>query len=152
MNQNIIIRKAVIEDAETIIRFNRNMAKETEHKDLDYNIISNGVKNLFAHPEYGFYIVAEIDNKIAGCLMITYEWSDWRDGLFWWIQSVYVPVEHRRKGVYKSMYEWIKKFAGKTPGVCGYRLYVEQDNVMAQKTYEKLGMELTVYKMYEEIK
>ncbi|HCK99904.1 MAG TPA: GNAT family N-acetyltransferase, partial [Candidatus Marinimicrobia bacterium] len=108
MELNLTIRKARIDDTETITSFNIAMAKETEGKDLEYNTIHNGVKNLFMHPEYGFYIVAEDNGKNIGCLMVTYEWSDWRNGLFWWIQSVYIHPDYRRKGIYRTMYSFVK--------------------------------------------
>ncbi|MFA8341778.1 MAG: N-acetyltransferase family protein [Rhodothermaceae bacterium] len=150
MEEKLIIRKAAFEDAETIIRFNINMAKETEDKDLPYEKISPGVKGLFSKPEYGFYIVAEVDGEIAASLMITYEWTDWRNGIFWWIQSVYVEEKFRRKGIYSKMYQWVKEQVEKEEGVFGFRLYVEKENIAAQKTYEALGMKETVYKLYEE--
>lgn len=150
MKEKIIIRKAVAEDAETIIQFNINMAKETEEIDLPYEKISSGVKGLFSKPEYGFYIVAEVDNEIAASLMITYEWTDWRNGIFWWVQSVYVKKEFRRKGIYSKMYQWVKEQVQNEKEVFGFRLYVEKENKVAQKTYESLGMKETVYKLYEE--
>ncbi len=149
MIQKLNIRKANQIDADTIAEFNIAMAQETEEKELNSATIQSGVRQLFDHPEYGFYIVAEIDNKVAGCLMITYEWSDWRNGLFWWIQSVYIKPEFRRKGIYRQMYEFVKKLA-KDTDVCGFRLYVEKGNTIAQKTYENLGMNETIYKLYEE--
>ncbi len=147
----IKIRKATIEDAETIIDFNSKMAFETEEMKLNHKLISNGVKNLFSHPEYGYYLVAEKNGVIAGQLMITYEWSDWRNGLFWWVQSVYVAKEFRRQGIYKKMYEWIKEKAKHTDNVCGIRLYVEKENKVAQNTYKNLGMVETHYNLYEEV-
>jgi ribosomal protein S18 acetylase RimI-like enzyme len=83
--------------------------------------------------------------------MITYEWSDWRDGLFWWVQSVYVKPEHRRRGVYTVLYEFVKALAAADPSVRGFRLYVERENAAAQRTYERLGMSESHYKMYEEL-
>jgi ribosomal protein S18 acetylase RimI-like enzyme len=146
------IRKSQPSDAATIIEFNIAMALETEDKVLKRSEIEPGVHGLFNHPEYGFYMVAESDGQIAGSLMITFEWSDWRNGVFWWIQSVYVRPEFRRKGVYRAMYNTIKDMAVSQPGVCGFRLYVERDNVNAQMTYKSLGMEETHYKLFEEIK
>lgn len=150
MESNFKVRKATKTDLDTIIQFNINMAWETEEKELPRGKIEPGVYGLFEKPEYGFYIVAEKDGQIAGSLMITYEWSDWRNGLFWWIQSVYVPKQFRRQGVYRQMYEWVKEQSAGDKGVCGYRLYVEKENITAQKTYESLGMEQCIYYMYEE--
>lgn len=151
MNPTITVRKASIKDAASIGQFNINMAWETEAKELDKETIIAGVKSLLQKPEYGFYMVAEMDGEIVACLMITHEWSDWRNGLFWWIQSVYVVSEYRRCGIYRAMYETVLELAKNHPDVCGCRLYVERENVIAQKTYEALGMDETHYKMYEEI-
>ncbi len=127
------------------------MAWETEHKALPEAVILRGVQRLIEKPAYGFYLLAEIDNRIAGTLMVTTEWSDWRNGLFWWIQSVYVAPEFRRQGVYRALYDEVKKLATVQPDVCGFRLYVEKDNQTAQTTYEQLGMLETDYLMYEEM-
>ncbi len=124
---------------------------ETEGKTLKHDEIEPGVLGLFKKPEYGFYIVAEADGKVMGSLMITFEWSDWRNGVIWWIQSVYVIPEYRRNGVYRAMYKNIKNMAGENPDVCGFRLYVEKANIAAQKTYAALGMKETQYKMFEDV-
>ncbi|MBI9073529.1 MAG: GNAT family N-acetyltransferase [Melioribacteraceae bacterium] len=152
MNEQLKIRIAGLEDADTIKEFNKAMALETEEKQLDNDVLSAGVKSLLNNPQYGFYLVAEKDDKVVGCLMITTEWSDWRNGLFWWIQSVYVDKNYRRQGIYKSLYNYVKELADSKENICGFRLYVENENVTAQKTYESLGMKLCYYKMYEEIK
>jgi GNAT superfamily N-acetyltransferase len=155
MAANIQIRPGTKEDARTIADFNRAMARETEDKDLSPDKIYPGVERLMARPEYGFYIVAVDEaaaGEIVGTLMITTEWSDWRNGLFWWIQSVYVAPEHRRTGIYRKMYHYIKSKADGDPDVCGYRLYVEKDNKVAQQTYQALGMIETDYLLYEEEK
>lgn len=151
MNNNYTIRKATPDDSESIIEFNIAMAKETENKTLKRDEIEPGVSGLFQNPEYGFYMVAESKGKVVGSLMITFEWSDWRNSLFWWIQSVYVVPEHRRKGVYREMYQKVKAMAAERPDVCGFRLYVEKENISAQKTYTSLGMDETRYKMFEEM-
>ena len=151
MKNRISIRKAAADDAEPIAEFNIAMAMETEQKKLERDRIEPGVKALFDHPEYGFYLVAESGDEIIGSLMVTKEWSDWRNGLFWWIQSVYVIPEFRRKGVYRAMYEKVKQLADQAENVCGFRLYVEKENTIAQQTYLSLGMDETHYKMFEEI-
>lgn len=151
MKDRISIRKAAADDAEPIAEFNIAMAMETEQKKLERDRIEPGVKALFDHPEYGFYLVAESGDEIIGSLMVSKEWSDWRNGLFWWIQSVYVIPEFRRKGVYRAMYEKVKQLADQAENVCGFRLYVEKENTIAQQTYLSLGMEETHYKMFEEI-
>ena len=151
MPHNLTIRKASESDADSIIQFNIAMAMETEGKTLKRDEIEPGVQALFKKPEYGFYIVAVADGKLVGSLMVTFEWSDWRNGVIWWIQSVYVIPEFRRNGVYRSMYSKIKKMADREPDVQGFRLYVEKENIAAQKTYGALGMEETQYKMFEDL-
>lgn len=144
------IRPARPEDAGVLIEFNRSMARETEAKELPEATISAGVRTLLENPSLGFYVVAEIDGKIAGSLMITTEWSDWRNGDFWWIQSVYVRPDYRRTGIYRALYDFVKRNAAEAGQVCGFRLYVERDNHIAQKTYESIGMHETNYRVFEE--
>ncbi|PIS31112.1 MAG: GNAT family N-acetyltransferase [Candidatus Marinimicrobia bacterium CG08_land_8_20_14_0_20_45_22] len=151
MPEDFHIRIAEPKDADDLIEFNIAMALETENKILPPEIITAGVHNLFANPQYGFYLVAETNDEIAGALMVTTEWSDWRNGLFWWIQSVYVKPKFRRQGIYRKLYEFIKELAAERIDICGFRLYVEKHNVIAQKTYESLGMTETCYRMYEEL-
>lgn len=147
----IQVRKAHLQDAETIARFNRDMAIETEHLELDDNRVLNGVRRLLEKSQFGFYVVAEISGQIAGCLCITYEWTDWRDGIFWWIQSVYVLPSFRQQGVYRAMVEYIRSLARKDPDVRGFRLYVDRDNHRAQRVYEAMGMTKTNYLIFEEL-
>ena len=144
-----IVRPATESDAATIADFNRAMAWETEHKTLDPATIHAGVHSLLSRPEYGFYLVAETETQVVGCLLVTFEWSDWRNGLFWWIQSVYVHPDFRRRGVFKALYGAVEAKARETPDVCGLRLYVERDNDTAQKTYAALGMTETPYRLFE---
>ncbi len=147
----ISVRAAQSGDATTISDCNRAMALETEDMELREEVILNGVKRLLERPEFGFYVMAESDGEIAGTLMVTTEWSDWRDGLFWWIQSVYVMPQFRRQGVYRAMYDFIRERAQQYPDVRGYRLYVERYNRIAQQTYQSLGMHETDYYLYEEL-
>jgi GNAT superfamily N-acetyltransferase len=144
------IRFATIEDAATIARFNQAMALETEGKVLADEVIGTGVRALMQNPRDGFYVVAVVAGGIAASLMVTSEWSDWRNGFFWWIQSVYVEKAFRRKGLYAAMYRFVKNEAARRSNICGFRLYVEKENVSAQKTYAALGMEPSNYVMYEE--
>lgn len=144
----INIRKATPEDASVIIDFQQKMAWETEQITLVPEIIYKGVNAVFTDPGRGQYWVAEIKGNIVATLLITYEWSDWRNTYVWWFQSVYVLPEFRRTGVFRSMYLHIKNKADKE-GIAGLRLYVETYNVKAQKTYEALGMKGLHYKMYE---
>jgi ribosomal protein S18 acetylase RimI-like enzyme len=144
------IRIATREDIPALVEFNQAMAFETEDKHLDGAILTAGVSAVFDDASKGFYVVVDVDGAVAAGLMITTEWSDWRNGWFWWIQSVYVRPEHRGGGLYGKMYEFVKALAGQTRNVCGFRLYVEKENERAQRVYEKLGMERTYYLMYEE--
>jgi len=143
------IRKANPADAVVIAEFNASIAEETEHRTLDRKILLRGVRALLKDPKKGVYFVAEMDGNVVGQLMITYEWSDWRNGNFWWIQSVYVRKEFRQQGVFRSLYARVEGLAKKRKGICGLRLYVERENERAQKTYETMGMRRTVYEMYE---
>lgn len=144
-----MIRTATLEDSTTIAHYNLHLAKESENLILDINRVTAGVSWFIAHPEQGHYFLFEEDKNIIGQLMITYEWSDWRCGMFWWIQSVYVHPSHRNKGVFKSLYTYVKERCEADPLACGMRLYVEKNNVSAQSTYEKCGMHKTHYDVYE---
>lgn len=146
------IRRAEARDAPAIAAFNQAMALETEHRALIPDLIAAGVRRLLSDPALGFYVVAEHEGQVVACLMVTNEWSDWRNGLFWWIQSVYVQAPWRRRGVYRGLYDFVREAAARDPAICGFRLYVEKDNVVAQRTYASLGMAATDYQMYEELK
>jgi ribosomal protein S18 acetylase RimI-like enzyme len=146
------IRLATLDDAQSIANFNINMASETENIHLKPEVILAGAQRLITDTALGYYLVAETDNQIIGSLMVTTEWSDWRNGQFWWIQSVYIIPEWRRKGLYRSLYEKVKSLAESNDNICGFRLYVEKENTVAQSAYEKVGMLETHYKMYEELK
>ena len=150
MEDKLGCRMAEQKDAETLIDFILAMARETEGQALSGQVVSSGVTNLINSPRQGFYAVAEKDTGICGSLMITMEWSDWRNKIFWWIQSVYVRPEFRRQGVYKTLYEYIKAKAIAESNVCGLRLYVEQNNSIAKQTYKVLGMQKAPYNIYEE--
>jgi ribosomal protein S18 acetylase RimI-like enzyme len=149
MNNNISVRLATANDAKNLIEFNQAMALETEGKELVTEKITNGVNAVFADDKKGFYVVAESENgEIAGGLMITFEWSDWRSAWFWWIQSVYVLPNFRGQHVYSKLYDFVKTEAAKE-SVCGIRLYVEHDNINAQKVYKHHGMSESHYLMFE---
>jgi ribosomal protein S18 acetylase RimI-like enzyme len=152
MTDSIRIRPATASDADTIIEFAAAMALETERKVLLREVIAAGVHHLLAHPEMGFYVMAEREAEVAGSLMVTTEWSDWRNGNFWWVQSVYVRPQFRRRGVYRELYRYLQQRAETDPSVCGFRLYVERDNSRAQATYRAAGMEQTQYLLFEELK
>ncbi len=147
----MIIRQALAQDAAELAEFNISMARETESVELIPDVIRAGVEAMIQHPERGFYLVVELDNGIQASLMVTTEWSDWRNGTFWWIQSVYVRPRYRRQGLYRELYERVKELAEQDSSVCGFRLYVERDNRIAQQTYASLGMLETEYKIFEEL-
>jgi len=149
--KKLFIREARIIDADKIIGFQKKMARETENMNLDHDTIYQGVHAVFADPQKGRYYVAEYENEVIGSLLITYEWSDWRNSFVWWIQSVYILSGYRRKGYFKEMYLHVRETAIKN-GVAGLRLYVETENTTAQKTYEAMGMTSAHYRMYEWLK
>ncbi len=146
----LTIRDATPADADVIADYNRQIAEETEGKLLDPGLIGPGVAALLADPTKGRYWVAELDGRIVGQIMTTYEWSDWRNGMIWWIQSVYVRAEHRRSGVFRALHDHVEQLARSTPEVIGLRLCVESENARAQSTYDSLGYEMTAYRVMQE--
>ena len=144
-------RVAVAGDAAALAGFNRAMALETEAKTLVEGDLLTAVEAVLQDPRHGFYVVADTGHEVVGALLITYEWSDWRNGRFWWIQSVYVRPEHRRRGIYRVLHEFVRDRARTAGDVVGLRLYVERENAAAQRTYAALGMNETAYRMYEEM-
>ena len=144
----IIIRTAGPNDVPFLVDCNAAMALETEHKTLDRDVLTRGTQAVFDDPRRGFYLIAECDGVRAGCLLITYEWSDWRNGDWWWFQSVYVVPQARRSGIFRALYAEVERRARATPHVIGLRLYVERDNEYARRTYESLGMEEEAYRMF----
>ena len=146
-----VVREADISDLTFIVQCNRAMAAETEDTGLDEDVLRQGISYLLDHPAEGFYLIAEKNARLAGTLMVTFEWSDWRAGRFWWIQSVYVTPEHRRQGVYSSLHNAVRTRAQTDSLSCGIRLYVEQDNTPAQQTYRQIGMHQTHYRLFEEL-
>jgi ribosomal protein S18 acetylase RimI-like enzyme len=155
--QSITVRAASFDDIEQLAAWAIAMAMETEHKRLDPDTVGPGVRAVLDEPARGCYFIAERDASNAdgatrepiGTLMLTHEWSDWRNGDWWWIQSVYVDPAHRRQGVYRALYDHVQALAQAAPDVCGLRLYVERENSNAQRTYESLGMRDAGYAMYE---
>ena len=145
------IRIATSRDADSLVEFNQAMALETEGKHLDAEVLRSGVEAVFGDEKKGFYVVAEDEGRIMGGLMVTFEWSDWRNSWFWWIQSVYIQPEARGQKIYSRLYEFVKEKAIESGTVCGFRLYVETDNNRAQIVYEKVGMDASHYLMYEEM-
>ncbi|MFN0139972.1 MAG: N-acetyltransferase family protein, partial [Pyrinomonadaceae bacterium] len=143
------IRIATKDDVDSLVEFNQAMALETEGKRLDSTIVDPAVRSVFTDTEKGFYVVAEEDGMIVGGLLVTYEWSDWRNAWWWWVQSVYIRPEGRGKRIYSLLYDFVKAKA-KDAGAYGIRLYVETENVHAQRVYEKVGMQRSNYIMYDE--
>lgn len=144
----ITVRKATPDDAAAIIRFQQAMAMETEGLELKSETVTKGVMAVFRDARKGRYYVADNNGLVIASLMITYEWSDWRNANIWWFQSVYVIREYRRKGVFRLMYEVVKR-EGMAEGIAGLRLYVDSENTRAQKTYEAMGMNGAHYRTYE---
>jgi len=148
----MIVRKATIEDVGSIVDFQLLMATETEEILLDKNIVTKGVLAVLNDNSKGVYYVAEIDENVVSSLLTTFEWSDWRNGTILWIQSVYVLQEFRRKGIYRSMYSFIKEEVLNNANLKGIRLYADKSNYPAQKTYKTLGMSPDHYVTFEWLK
>ena len=144
-----MVLAATLADVEFLVDGNARMAMETESLALDRPRLRAGVEAVFADAGRGFYLIAEVDGERAGQMMITYEWSDWRNGVFWWIQSVYTVPELRGRGAFRALYAAVEEMARERGDVCGLRLYVEAHNEAAQATYRRCGMRETVYKMFE---
>lgn len=144
------IREAIADDRDWLADCAIAMALETEHKQLDPGTVRAGVAVGIADPAKARYFIAmDTNGSVIGTLMLTREWSDWRNGDWWWIQSVYVPPAHRRRGVFAALYRHAEALARATPGVIGLRLYVERDNAAAQRTYSALGMDDAGYRIFE---
>ena len=145
----VTIRRATPADLPTLVEFNCRLAAESEGKTLDRDVLSAGIRAALADPAKGPYFVAEDGGEIVGEMQVTTEWSDWRNGWFWWIQGVYVRADARRRGVFRALYRHVHEVAKTDPAVIGLRLYVERDNERAQQTYLSLGMEWTTYGVME---
>ena len=146
----IAIRPARQDDVSLMARWAEAMALETEDKQLDRAIVARGIRRAFDDPGKGRYFIAEVAGRPIGTLMLTTEWSDWRDGWWWWIQSVYVETDFRRRGVYRALYAHVLALAEADAEVRGIRLYVERDNTNARRTYEFLGMKDAGYAIFEQ--
>ncbi|HEY0144164.1 MAG TPA: GNAT family N-acetyltransferase [Thermoanaerobaculia bacterium] len=149
---SINYRNATPSDAAAIVDFQVAMARETEELDLDRAVTTNGVDAVFADPSKGRYFVAESDGRVIASLMITYEWSDWRNGVVWWIQSVYVIPEFRKQRVYAGLYEHVRALIADDDAIRGIRLYVDERNTAAQQVYARLGMNGEHYRVFEWMK
>lgn len=146
---SVVVRNATLEDVGGLVRFNTAMALETEDKLLDPEVLRRGVTRLVSDPALGRCLIADSGGEAVGTLSVTQEWSDWRCGVFWWIQSVYVERAARGRGVFEALYRYVEGEAKRDPEVCGLRLYVERENERAQRTYARLGMHETAYRLFE---
>lgn len=149
---DVAIRPALPGDAPAIVEFQMLMARETESLELDRDTVRRGVEAVFAAPAKGRYWIAERAGRIAGCLLTTYEWSDWRNGTVFWIQSLYVLSEERGRGIYRALYEHLKREVEMNPDLKGIRLYVDRRNARAQRVYARLGMTCEHYDLFEWMK
>ena len=145
-------REARLSDAERIVEFQIAMAEETEQIRLDRMVCARGVEAVLRDEKLGRYYVGEIDGEVAASTLITYEWSDWRNGMVWWIQSVYVLPDARQKGVYAGLYRYLQELANADQSVRGIRLYVDRRNAPAQSVYARLGMNGEHYQVFEWMK
>ena len=146
------VRAAQPGDAPAIVEFQLRMARETEALELDRDTLTRGVNAVFADPGKGAYWVAERDGQVVGGLLTTFEWSDWRNGVILWIQSVYVVPEERGRGVYRALYEHLRRRVEADSDLKGIRLYVDKGNTAAQRVYERLGMTREHYDTFEWLK
>ena len=145
------IRPATLDDLDTLVEYNRRLAQETENITLSIALLTEGVRAALLDPSKGRYFVAEVDGQVVGQLMHTREWSDWRNGDIWWLQSVYVHADHRQKGIFRQLIDSLKTEAQATPGVVGIRLYMEEHNDRAGATYDRLGIMEAGYVVREQI-
>ncbi|MEN6619086.1 MAG: GNAT family N-acetyltransferase [Rikenellaceae bacterium] len=145
----IVIREANINDHSAIVDFQLAMALETENLQLDKDVLSRGILSALEDSARARYFIADIDSSAVGMLMITLEWSDWRDGWVWWIQSVYTKPGYRKIGIYKMLYKYVRDMVEKSDNIRGLRLYVDKRNIRAQQVYESLGMNGEHYTTYE---
>lgn len=146
----LAVRQARPDDVDRIVLFNQALARESEGRELDRATLRKGVEALLDDPARGTYWLAEKDDEVVAQLLITTEWSDWRNAEIWWIQSVYVSRRHRREGIYRALHDRVRTEAGRA-GAGGLRLYVDRDNRPARRTYEELGMRRSHYVMFEEM-
>jgi len=152
MPQNFRYSRAKPSHASAIVEFQIAMARETEGLELNRSTLEEGVRAVFEDEKRGHYWIAEHKEVVIGSLLLLSEWSDWRNGFVWWIHSVFVKSEYRRQGVYKGLYQTIQEVVKNDPQSHGLRLYVEKENLRAQKVYENLGMDGSHYRMFQWMK
>ena len=143
------IRSANLSDASFIADCNIRMAWETEQRRLELKTVAAGVTSALKDASKGIYYIAEAEGKPVGQMFITCEWSDWRNGNFWWIQSVYIVETFRGRGIFRALFEHVNALAKARADVCGLRLYVEAENTRAKEVYSRLGMHETEYDIFE---
>ena len=148
----IAIQKAMPNHIDILIDFQQRLAYESEEVTLDSSTLRKGMEAMFADPGKGIYYIASDGDEVVGCHMITYEWSDWKNGMVWWLQSVYVKESHRKKGIFKMMYDNVISMIKKDPSLIALRLYVDKSNERAMKVYSAMGMDGSHYTVYEWIK
>src|SRR5688572_9857248 len=148
----ITIQKALPNHIDILIDFQQRLAYESEGVRLDASTLREGMEAMFDDPDKGVYYIARDGNEVVGCHMITYEWSDWRNGMVWWLQSVYVKESHRKKGIFKMMYDNVISMIKKDPSLIALRLYVDKSNERAMKVYSAMGMDGSHYTVYEWVK
>ena len=149
---SILIQKANHEHLHVLVEMQQRLASETEHVYLPTETVTKGMTALFDDPTKGEYYVATDGKEAVGCFLITYEWSDWRNGMVWWLQSVYVHESARKSGVFKKMFEYVMTAIEQNPGIIGLRLYVDKTNERAMKVYEAMGRDGSHYTVYEKMK
>jgi ribosomal protein S18 acetylase RimI-like enzyme len=147
----ITIRLGVLDDLDILTNFAVAMAYEIEKENVDRDQVKEATCSALADAAKALYFVAELGGEIVGSLMVTYEWSDWQNANYWWIQSVYVMPSTRRKGVYRALYDHVSEEARRVSGVASVKLYVYEGNEIAQQTYEALGMSKAPYYIYESV-
>lgn len=152
LKKGVTIREATIQDRNFLVECQINMADETENLALDFLTVQMGVEAVMSDSSRGFYIIAEVEGNKAGCLMVTPEWSDWRNRWVWWLQSVYVLPHFRQSGIFGTMYDYVKNKVLEKDQVAGIRLYVDKSNQRAQMVYERSGMDGGHYTTYEWMK
>ncbi|HUG11333.1 MAG TPA: GNAT family N-acetyltransferase [Opitutaceae bacterium] len=145
----IMVRRATIADLGALAEFNMGIALKTEARRLDPDVLRAGLARVLGDSSLGFYSVAEIGGEVVGCTLITFEWSDWRNGMIWWIQSVYVAAHARGQGVFSAIHRRLDEESRSIPGVLGFRLYVEEENHRAQEVYRRRGLGRTRYVVFE---
>ncbi|MGC3942958.1 MAG: GNAT family N-acetyltransferase [Chryseolinea sp.] len=149
---SILIQKATYEHLHVLVEMQQRLASETEHIYLPTDTVTKGMSALFDDPGKGEYYVATDGKEAVGCFLITYEWSDWRNGMVWWLQSVYVHESARKSGVFRKMFDHVSNIIEHNPGIIGLRLYVDKSNERAMKVYEAMGMDGSHYTVYEKMK